>query len=38
MPAGMEFDVMQRTDDGSENQLASAAASAGPYVLGFNGE
>lgn len=27
---------MQRTDDGKENQLAQAAASAGPWVLGFN--
>lgn len=36
VPSGMEFDVMQRTDDGSESQLASSAASAGPYVLGFN--
>lgn len=37
VPGGMEFDVMQRVDDGSEGQLASAAASAGPWVLGFNG-
>ncbi|PWN38607.1 uncharacterized protein FA14DRAFT_160062 [Meira miltonrushii] len=36
VPNGMEFDVMQRVDDSSIGQLASAAAQNGPYVLGFN--
>ena len=35
-PNGMEFVVMQRVNDGSIGQLASAAAQNGPYVLGFN--
>ncbi|UZJ54107.1 hypothetical protein CBS101457_003427 [Exobasidium rhododendri] len=36
VPKGMKFYVMQRTDDGSESWLASSAATAGKYVLGFN--